>query len=118
MVQVPGLLRRRGDHVAPVDHQQMLLALQPTVEMGVARGQRDTGIAHLNNQIYLVEMALELLLRLGDVAGIPLDRWGAHERKRTEQTASRNEFTLNALAPTSFTRVNPVSYTHLRAHET
>ena len=64
--------------VAPVDHQQVLLAVDPTVEVGMARGQRDAGIAHLDHQIHLVEMAAQLLLRLGDVAGVPLNRWRTH----------------------------------------
>ena len=64
--------------VAPVDHQQMLLAVDPTVEMGMARGQRDAGITHLNHQIHHVEVAAQLLLRLGDVAGVPLNRWRTH----------------------------------------
>ena len=77
----------------------MLLALQPAVEVGVARRERNAGITQFDHQIHLVKMAFELLLGLGDVAGIPLDRWGAHERKRTEQLhPSGNRFTLNSLA--------------------
>ena len=61
----------------------MLLAFQPAIEMRMPCGQRDTGIAHLNHQVNLFEVAFELLLRLGDVAWIPLNRWCTHGITRT-----------------------------------
>ena len=75
---LPGFPRLGGDHVAPVDHQQMLLALDPAVEVGVPGGQGDPRIADLDHEIHLVEVALELLLGFGDVARVPLNRGGTH----------------------------------------
>ena len=66
----------------------MLLPFQPTVEMGVSGGKRDAGITHLNHQIHLVEVALELLFRLSNVPWIPLNRRCFHGTTKTGQGAS------------------------------
>ena len=44
-------------------------------------------LLRLNSDQARVNVEFELLLRLRDVAGVPLNRWGAHKRKRTEQVA-------------------------------
>ena len=73
---VPCGAHRDRDHVEAVDHQQVLLALDPALQAGMARGQRDAGIAHLNHQIHLGEIGVERTLSLGNVAWIPLNSRG------------------------------------------
>ena len=51
-------------------------------------GQGDPRIADLDHEIHLVEVALELLLRFGDVAGVPLNGGGTHGTTSTGQGAS------------------------------
>ena len=47
--------------------------MDPALQAGMARGQRDAGIAHLNHQIHLGEIAAKRALSLGNVAWIPLN---------------------------------------------
>ena len=49
---------------------------------------RDARIPHLDHQIHLVEIAAQLLFRLGDVARIPLNRRRTHGTTNTGQGAS------------------------------
>ena len=66
----------------------MLFALEPAVQVGVTSGQRNAGVPHLNHQVHLVQVAFELLLRLGDMAWIPLNRGSTHGTTNTGQGAS------------------------------
>ena len=83
---VPGLLGFGVDHVTPVEHQQMLLAADPPLQAGMARGQGDAGVANLDHQIDLAEGVLERLLCPSDVARIPLNRRGVDAQRGHQGT--------------------------------
>ena len=70
----PGLTRRTGDHVNTIEHEQMLLAADPALQAGMPGGQGDAGIAHLDHQVDLRQVAVEGLFSLGNVAWVPLNR--------------------------------------------
>ncbi len=64
----------------------MLLALNPTLQTGVAGGRRDAGIANLDHQVDLGQVVGERALCFGDVARIPLNRRGRATQQLTHGT--------------------------------
>jgi hypothetical protein len=76
---IPGLLGLQRNHVATVEHQQVLLATDPALQPRMPRRQGDARIPHLNHQIHLGQGRLQGLFGLGDVAWIPLNLRGTHQ---------------------------------------